>query len=627
MLQKMRSFSKSIFASIFMGALALSFVVWGIADVFRTRSDTDVATVGSSVVSYDQFSRDYRNFIQNRSAEEKQQITPDMARKMGLGNIALDQVITRAALDNAVNKMGLKISDADIRSRIQGISAFYGPLGTFDKATFDRALAQRNFTEESFEDGLRGDMAREQLLEPVENGFQIPRGYAHALFSFATELRTTEYVVLAAQTVGPIPPPSDTVLASFVKSQPARFSTPDYRNVTVAVAGPEDVSASIKITDDQIKAAYEAKKAVYVVPEKRTVEQVSFSDEASAKAARSKIDGGLKFEDMAKAVGKPVDSRGDVSQDDLAANGAAVFALPLEGVSQPLKNFSTWILMHVSKITPGKTTTLDEAKPDIVKELTDQLAQNKLIDVSNAYTDATSSGAEFAQAAKKAGMRIVHVPAIDAQGLASDGSKVALPADPELVAQIFAAEVGESGDPFQTKTGHTYVISVEGDTPPKPKSLDAVRVEATRLWTAEQTAKMLQQRAAEFAAEASKSGDLKGVAAKAGSPVLTGPAITRRQSDNIFSPDLVRNIFAAKSGGIASGPNSSRNAYIIAHVTGIVHPPLPETSPQFVQGMRQVAGQIAGDITLSFAKAERDKQGVTINHALADRIMGGDSGS
>ena len=81
------------------------------------------------------------------------------------------------------------------------------------------------------------------------------------------------------------------------------------------------------------------------------------------------------------------------------------------------------------------------------------LAQNKLIDISNAYTEAAGSGAEISQAAKKAGMRLIHVPAIDAQGLAPDGTKPALPIDPELLAQIFTAEVGESGDPFQTKTG------------------------------------------------------------------------------------------------------------------------------------------------------------------------------
>lgn len=627
MLQKMRAFSKSIFASIFMGALALSFVVWGIADVFRTRTDTDVATIGSSVVTYAVFSRDYQNFLRNQGEQMGKTITPDIARKMGMGPVVLDRILNRTALDNLTNELGLVVSDASITARIRAMPVFNGPLGTFDKDTFEHVLARNNFTEQSFIEGMRGDMARDQLAGPVGDGMQIPAGYAHALFAFSTELRATEYMVLTPQSLGPIAPPSDAELAAYIKAHAGRFSTPEYREVTVAVAGPEDVESGIKITDQQIKAEYDANKATYVIPEKRDVDQISFADEASAKAARAKIDGGMTFEAAAFAAKKTVDNRGSVSQDDLGPNGAAVFALPLNGVSAPLKNFSSWVLMRVSKITPGKTTTLEQAKPAIVKDLTNRLAQNKLIDIANAYTDATSSGAEIAEAAKKSGMRIVHIPQMDPQGLAPDGSKVALPDDPELFAQIFSAEVGESGDPFQTKTGHTYVISVEGATPPKVKSLSTVRDEATRAWTAEQTAIRLKKRAADLTAEARKANDIREIAKGLGSPVLFGPAITRDKPSDVFSPALVKEIFSVPPGGIVDGPMATGGNYIIAKVTGVLHPPLPVADPGFQQGVRQLSGQLAQDVTLSLALQVRNKDGVKINQPMVDRITGGDTGS
>lgn len=628
MLQKMRAFSKSIFASIFMGALALSFVVWGIADVFRSRTDNSVATIGSQEISYDSFSKEYQRFLRQQGQQTGKQITPEEARKEGLGKLVLDRLINRTAIDSVADDLGLTVSDADVSARIRGMSAFNGPLGGFDRATFEQLLAKNNFTEQDFVDGVRGDMQRDQLISPIEDGLQIPAGYAHALFSFSTELRSTEYVVLSPQSLGPIAPPADSVLTAYIKAHPDRFSTPEYRDVTVAVAGPEDVASGIKVTDAQLQQAYDNQKSTYVIPDKRDVEQISFSDEASAKAARAKIDGGMTFEAAAFAAKKSIDSRGTVSQDDLGANGAAVFALPLNGVSQPLKNFSSWVLMRVSKITPGKTTTLEQAKPELTKALTDQLVQNKLIDVANAYTDAVGSGAEIGPAAKKSGMRVIHVPAIDAQGLAPDGSKVAtLPVDPELLAQIFNAEVGESGDPFQTKTGHTYVIAVEGVTPPKVKPLDAVRAQASQIWIAEKSAELLKARAAELVAEARKAGDLKSIAQKLGSPILSSAAMTRRRPDQTFSPALVKSVFDVLPGGIVDGPMATGGNYIIARVTGVMHPPLPEASPGYQQGMRQVASQVSGDVTLLLAKATRDKRGVTINQSLVDRIQGGDSGS
>ncbi len=627
MLQKMRAFSKSIFASIFLGVVALSFVVWGIADVFRTRSDTDVATVGSTVVSYETFSRDYQNFLRSEGQRIGQTITPDLARKMNLGNVTLESVINRTALDNISEKLGLIVSDADVTARIRAMPAFNGPLGAFDKDTFDRLLARNNFNEQDFVEGIRGDMTRDQLIGPVEQGTQIPIGYAHALFAFSTELRSTEYMVLTPQAVGTIPPPGDAVLAAYVKAHTGRFSTPEYRAVTVAVAGPEDVAADIKITDAQIQSQYDANKSVYVIPEKRDVEQITFPDEASANAARTKISGGATFQAAAFATKKTVDSRGSVSQDDLGTNGAAVFALPADGVSAPLKNFSSWVLMHVTKITPGKTTTFEQAKPELVKGLTDRLAANKIIDMANAYSEAAGSGAEIADAANKSGMRLVHIPAIDAHGLAPDGSKVALPDDPELLAQIFTAEVGESGDPFPTKTGRTYVISVEGVTPPKVKSLSAVHDEAVRDWTAEQTTELLKKRAAELAAQARAKNDIRELAKGLGSPVLFGPAITRDKTDDTFSAPLVKEIFSVPPGGIAYGPMVKGGNYIVARVTGVLHPPLPPTSPGFRQGIRELSGQVAEDIVLSLAKAARDTHGVTINKAMVDRITGSDNGS
>jgi len=628
MLQKMRSFSKSIFASIFMGALALSFVVWGIADVFRSRADNYVATLGSDEIAYDTFSREYQRFLKAEGRQEGHEITTEQARKAGLANVALDRFINRTAMDSVVNDLGLMVSDADVTARIKGMQVFNGPLGGFDRATFQSVLSRNNFTEQDFLDGIRGDMQRDQLVTPIEDGLKVPSGYAHALFAYSTELRAVEYMVLSPQSLGTIAPPSDDVLAAYVKAHAARFSTPEYRDVTVALAGSEDVAPSIKITDAQLQQAYDNAKTTYAIPDKRDVEQISFSDEASAKEARAKIDGGMSFEAAAFASKKSVDSRGSVSQDDLGANGAAVFALPLNGVSQPLKNFSSWVLMHVSKITPGKTTTLDQAKADLTKVLTNQMSQNKLIDVANAYGEASGSGEEIEPAAKKAGMRVIHIPAIDAQGLTPDGTKAPVPADPELLTQIFNAEVGESGDAFPTKTGHVYVISVVGVTPPKVKALDVVRAQATQAWIAEKTADLLKKRATELTAEARQSGDLKPIAQRLGSPILFGPAIDRRKTDATFSAALTKAIFATTPGGITSGPMGSGNSYVIARVTGVVHPPLPEANPGYQQGVQQVANQIAGDMTVLVAKAVRDKRGVKINQSMVDRIQGGgDSGS
>ena len=629
MLQQMRAFSKSWISSLFLGALALSFVAWGIGDIFRIGgNDNSVVTVGSDAIPAQVFSRDYRNFLRMQSQQMKRQITTDEARKMGLGQLALDRMINRTALDHVVDELHLTVGDADVSANVRTMSAFNGPLGTFDRQTFERVMAQQGYGEDEFIAGIRSDMQREQLLDPISIGFQIPLGYVRALFAFSTETRAAEYVVLSPKSLAAIPPPTDAQLMAFVKAHEARFSTPEYRDVSYAEIGPEDVEGGLKVTDEQLHQAYDAAKATYVIPEKRDVEQITFRDEASAKAARAKIDSGTSFADAAKAQGVAVDNLGTVVQADLGDRGAAVFALPDNGVSAPLKNFSGWVLMHVTKITPGSSKSFDDVKEDIRKDQLKQLAQAKIVDVINAFTDTVSSGANLQEVAKKTGMHFGHIPAVDAQGLTPDGSRAALPPDADLLKQIFAAEVGETGDPFALKDGHSYAINVGGVTPPKVKPLSVVREEATREWTAEQARKQLQAQAAALAAEAQHDGNLTAIAQKIGAPVQSGPAMSRQQQlSDLFSPQLTAAIFRQAPGGITYGPTANREGMIIARVTGISHPQIPPNNPMVQRGFQQIAGQFQEDIILGLAQAARDKQGVKINQKLVDQTVGGEGGS
>ncbi len=627
MLQQMRAFSKSIFATLLMGVVSLSFVVWGIADIFKGRTETDVVTIGSFSVDQQLFQRDYRNFLRTEGQRLHQDVTPELARKMGFANTVLDRIVNRYALDGVVGGLGLTASDSDVSSNIRSMQAFNGPLGGFDRNTFERQLQQLGYGENEFVEGVRSDIARSQLLGPVADGAQFPPGYARALFAYFTEMRAVEYVVLTPQALGTIPAPSDQVLAAYVKAHAARFSTPEYRDVSYAEIGPDDLAASIAVTDKELHDLYDANKTTYVVPEKRHVEQVSFATEAEAKAAHAKIDSGMPFAAMAASSGKSVDDLGDVSQADLGARGPAVFALPQDKVTEPLQNLSGYVLMHVTKITPGSSKSFDDVKAELTKQMQGQLAQGKIVDIENAFTDAISGGADIETAAKKSGMHYGHVAAVDAQGLTPDGSRANLPTDPDLLIQIFKADIGDTTDPFQSSSGRAFAVAVLGVTPPKTRPLDSVRAQATKAWTDEQGILLLKKRAADLTAEAKRDKGLTGVAHTLGAPVQAGPALTRQKNNDIFSDAALKNIFTAPPGGVAFGPLGKGEGYVIARVTGITHPPAIPGDPRIRQVIQQLDGDLQQDITLTLAQAARDKQGVKINQKLLDQATGGGEGS
>ena len=628
MIQWMHRLSKSWVATLLMGGLALSFVVWGIADVFTGMGGDAVATVGATDIGQGDFQRSYRNFLRNQGQQMGAEITPDMAQKMGLGQVALQQMVSRAALDNEGSKLGLTTPDAEVAQEVRGMSVFRGPLGSFDRPTFLQAINNAGYSEDEFIAENRRDMTRNQLTRAIEGDFMIPPTYAQALFEFINERRAADYVIVSPDTAGAIAPPGDAVLTAYVKANPDRFSTPEYRDADYASITVDDVLPSVAVTDAQIRQAYDNAKATYQVPEKRDVQQIEFQTEAQAKDARAKLDGGMAFDALAaslKKSGKDI-ALGTLAQSDLpdAGRAKAIFALPLDQVSQPVKTgFGGWALLRVTKITPGVNRGLDDVKDELKKTLAQQLAANKLVDAVNAFTDARSGGDDLAAAARKAGMKVGHVKAVDAGGLTPDGARAEVPADPEFLPALFKAEVGEDSDPFSTRAGNYFAVKVNGVTPPKLKSLDLVRADAANSWSLEQRNRLVAEKAASLTAQAEKEKSLDGAAKALKVSVQHSPALNRQTNDTMFSAPIVAKLFDARPDGIVSGPQGLSGNYIIAKVTGIAHPRLDPNDRNFAGGMAQLAQGVAGDMSIAMANAARARQGVKVNRKLLDAVIGG----
>ena len=215
---------------------------------------TALATVGSTEISSDAFTRAYRNFIRNQSQQMGMEITPDMAQKMGLGNVALQQLLSRTALDNSAARLGLTTPDAALAQNVRGIPAFQGATGQFDHNTFLRVIQGAGYNEDDFLAEMRSDMTRDQLTTALQQGFPCPHGYAQAIFLFLTEKRAANYVIVAPEAVGPVAPPSDAVLADYVKAHPAASRPPNTARSNMPQIGPADVAGQVAVTDAQIAA-------------------------------------------------------------------------------------------------------------------------------------------------------------------------------------------------------------------------------------------------------------------------------------------------------------------------------------------------------------------------------------
>lgn len=626
MLQQMRGFARSWVSSLFLLGLALTFGLWGIGDIFRGGSgDTSLATVGDVKIEPQAFEREYRNFLRRISRQEGHEVTTEEAHAKGIDRRVLDSEINNTALDQGAKYYGLVAGDAQVSARIRGMGAFRNTLGAFDHSTFETVLAQNGISEQEFIGMVRDDMTRDQILSVAVGGTQVPPGYAKLFFDYVNEHRAADYVVVPAGAITSIPQPSDAQLNAYLRGHASQFSTPEYRDVTYLSIGPDDVANQVKVSDADLRQQYDERKDQYQVPEKRDVEQLTFPDQTAARAARAKIDGGMKFADLAKSMGKsPSDvALGTRVQADLGADrGPPTFALPVDGVTPPIKFTFGWVLLHVTKITPGVNKTFDDVKESLRKEAYAQLATAKLTDVSNAFEDARAGGASFADAAQKVGMHITRISAVDRNGLAPDGSKTNLPTAPEFQSQLARADVGEEGDPFTASDGHDYAIKINGITPSKLKPLDSVRTEVVKAWTNDQRQQLLARLASQLAQKAITDKSLAQVAAQLHAKVQQSEALTHSTQSAVLSRALVAKIFSTQPGGTVFAPSADGNGYVLARVTGVAHPPMPTGDPMFQRFGAEIGQEAGNDMGLAMASAWRDKLGVKMNQPQIDRTFG-----
>ncbi len=627
MLQALRKGSKSWLAKGLMITLAGAFGLWGINDIFRgTSVDNTVATVGDQTISVTEYDRELRAEMRNLGQRLHTDMTLEQARTQGITKDVLDHMISRTALDTEVKKLGLTVDNNTMAAAIRALPQFEGQGGTFSRVLLDEALQQNGLTEAGFEQSMRQDMARSQLMDSTVDWLGIPPEMSQLFYNYLNQQRVAEYLVLTPEQAGTVRAPTDAELEAYYKANAQRFSTPEYRELEYVAIGVEQFADKVEVSEADMKKEYDAHKETYVKPEEREIQQINFPSKETAEAAHQQIVSGTDFLSVAHGMGLKDD---DVKLGTFPKSGLnrmladAAFALPEGGVSPPVQGPFGWVMLRVTKVTPGVNKTYEDLKATLREQLAKTLAAVKAVEAVNAFEDARGAGAPLEEAAKKVGLTAVHIAAVDRTGLTPDGTKADVPVAAAFLQQAFAAEAGEEGDIFQSDDLHSYAIRVIGVRPPAPKPLAQIREQVVKEWTEAERAKMLAARAKSLTEEASKSGGLAAVAQALGHQPTTSAPLRRDTPNEIFSRPALADLFSTPPGGTIYGPLGKGQGYVIARVVRAINPD-PSASPvEFENNKRQIAQQIASDLIESMSNAARETAGAKINDAAYSRIVGG----
>lgn len=620
MLDAIRKRAGSLVVKILFAFLTLSFVIWGVADVFRPGSRADwAAKVGGEKIPASVFHEEYRTTVQRLGATLGRPIDAEQARAFGLPRSVLDRLVDGALLDRAAAELGLRVSDDSVREAIRSNPQFRNQLGTFDPQIFRATLAQAGFTEDRYVALLRRELVREQVIGSLAEGIVPPKAMTEDALRWRGERRTAELVRITDASIA-VADADEPTLRQFYQDYPGLFTAPEFRTFSAVILSADEVAKTMTVDDAALREAYQERQAEFTRPDRRSFRQLIFADEASARRAREALARGEGFAAVAAAAGQAGADKatiGPVAREQLPGDLAiAVFQLSPGTVSDPVQSPLGWHVIEVTAAEAGSVQPFDEVKEQLAAELKHEKALDALAELGNKLEDTLGRGATLSEAANELGLPLRTFEMLDAQGRNATGTAVTgLPE--RLVETAFDTASQSESSLIEADRDTSFVVRVDAVTPSAVRPFETVRGQVLDAWRGHRRNEIARQRADALAERARGGGTLPALASAQHLKLETPPPFTRTGTgaDDLPRP-LVAGVFDAKPGDVQVVPVD--DGFVVARVLAVL-PPVPDATDEAAV-RSELTEALGGDLLAQYAAGLRQRFGVEINPRVLEQL-------
>lgn len=627
MLEALRRGTTSWIAKILFGLLVLSFAVWGIPQDFLGGGGNYVARVESTAISQEEFQRAFQREINQRS-QSGQRLTTEQAREAGIDRYVLKSLMTQASVRHHSQELGLAIPDEVLVNEVRNDENLKGRDGKFSPARFEQFLLQAGLSEQGFFHLLRQDKLQAQIVGAMSNATAVPPALLDLQYDFMEETRVIEHTTIDASKIATPQEPDEAKLKEVFERNAQTFRTPELRKIGFLVLSVEDLKKSANITEEQLKEAYEATKSTYEIAEKRRIAQISFKDKAAAEAAKKAIDGGKSFSDAATEAGmKQTDTDlGLLTKAQLIDPkiADAAFALEKDKVSSVVDGTFGPVLIKVTEIEPGKTSTFEEAKDKVRDTLAGEKAEVAIQEKADLVEESRNAGKPLKEIASELSLTYAEQDADQSNRTADGKQAFAFTGADSVVPQAFTLQPGAETEalPLPENAGYAWpsVLSV---TPSAPKKFEDVKEEVKALYFAEEKEKAMREFAGKLVTRLSNGEDLLTVANDAGGSADVTLPVTRNTVPQGITRGAIAQAFTLPVGRALSSPTSDGNSRILFRVKEIKPAPEP-TKEQKEKLAGELRESLQNDLLAGYVGALEKRLDTQVNEKEFRRITGAD---
>ncbi|OVZ54757.1 hypothetical protein CDO44_25950 [Pigmentiphaga sp. NML080357] len=416
-----------------------------------------LAKVAGESVTQQEFDAAVRNRLDQLRSMMGAQFDPQAFDTPAMRQAVLDEIINTRLIAAEASKNHFSASDDQLRATIQAIPAVQ-ENGRFSNARYRDALAAQGMTPVMFESQLRRDLALQQVLGPVAQSAAVPDAVMDRLVAAATERRQIQTLRIAAADYRAKVNVSDDEVKAYYEANRSRFELPERVDAQYVVLDQGAVTTGVSVSDEDIKGYYEQNQARYRQDEQRRASHIliavdSSASEAAREEARKKAQA---LADQAKAPNADFAKLArENSQDpgsarnggDLDWFGRGMMVKPFEDAAFALKQgevsgvVPTDYGFHVIKLTgirPAVVKPLAEVRSQIVEEIKQQQAARRFAEAVEQFTNLVYEQSDTLDpAAQKFSLKIQEAQGVTRSG--QSGNDVL--GNPKVLQALFSDEV------------------------------------------------------------------------------------------------------------------------------------------------------------------------------------------
>ena len=566
-----------------LGLVCVAFVLFYIPDFLRgsgadaASSDT-IAQVAGREITSGEFRRTYQAQLQAYRSAYGGQMNEQLLKQLGIEQQILQQMVDeRAALAEA-DRLGINVSDEEVRQRIFSMPAFQENGGFIGEPRYQQLLRMQRppMTPSEFEDNVRRGLAVEKLRASLTDWLSVPDKELEHEYRRRNDKVKLAVVSFTADSFRTQVTATDAEVASHFEGHKNDFKVPEKRKIRYLLIDIDAMRAKVAVPPADIEREYNNNSEQYSTPEQVRASHILLKTEGKDDAAvKTKAEellkqakGGADFAELAKKNSEDDASAKNGGDLDYFGKGrmvpefdAAVFAMQPGRISDLVK---TQYGYHIIKLVDKKAATtrpLTEVRQQLTDQLSYQRAQAQAAELAQSLEKQIRKPADLDTTSKANGLTVQ-----ESGFFARDEPIVGLGPSPEAANKAFDMKPNEVSGPLRASRGFVFETLVATQAPYVPK-VDEVKDRVREEVIKQKARDVSRQKAAEIVARLKAASDFEKAAKAAGVEAKTTDLITQDAPipDLGVAPAVSDTAFKLAAGGV-SDPIATDNGTAVVKV-------------------------------------------------------------